>query len=103
MRKTSVVVVIAVLVSLLATSTAMADGPTCSDSPLNIDVHGEHVTRDYVGMTPGESNAKGGAETPGGPGPGFHFINGFAPGASFCVDANSGVIYDKNPNLPLTP
>jgi hypothetical protein len=26
----------------------------------------------------------GGVEVPGGPGPGFHFPNGFAPGASFC-------------------
>lgn len=103
MRKISVVIAIAMLVSLLGASTAMADGPTCSGSGLGVDNHGEHVTRDYVGITPGENNAKGGAVTPGGPGPGFHFINEFAPGASFCVGANSGVIYDKNPNLPLTP
>ena len=30
-----------------------------------------------------------GAAVPGGPGPGFHFPNGFAPGASFCNDSNS--------------
>ena len=32
---------------------------------------------------------EGASPAPGGPGPGFHFPNGFAPGASFCNDSNS--------------
>jgi hypothetical protein len=80
--------------------TAQAHESTCSDSPLGIEVHGQHVIRDYV-MGPGSSlewppaGAVGaaiageGAEIPGGPGPGFHFPHGFAPGASFCNDSNS--------------
>jgi hypothetical protein len=34
-------------------------------------------------------SANGGVAIAGGPGPGFHFPNGFAPGASFCNDSNS--------------
>jgi hypothetical protein len=34
-------------------------------------------------------SANGGAKVPGGPGPGFHFPNGFAPGASFCTGSSS--------------
>lgn len=72
-----------------------AAAPTCSDV-LDIDVHGHHVVADYVmGTGHGDtswppSGAVGqavggrGASVPGGPGPGFHFPNGFAPGASFC-------------------
>jgi hypothetical protein len=70
-------------------------GPTCADfEPLGIVVHGQHVVRDYVaggldGWPPqggvGSAIAGGGAVLPGGPGPGFHFPNGFAPGASFCL------------------
>src|ERR671922_3077195 len=33
----------------------------------------------------GSAVAGTGAEVPGGPGPGFHFPNNFAPGASFCL------------------
>lgn len=76
--------------------------PTCSDV-LAIDVHGQHVVADYVMGTghgnmdwpPSDDNVgqtvggNGGAAVPGGPGPGFHFDNGFAPGASFCTDSNS--------------
>jgi hypothetical protein len=72
--------------------------PTCSGT-LGIAVHGQHVVGDYVtgvghdalgwppsGGVVGEANsANGGATLPGGPGPGFHFPNGFAPGASFCI------------------
>lgn len=68
---------------------------TCSDlEGLAVEVHGHHVVRDYVvggalewppsGGTVGAAIAGRGADTPGGPGPGFHFIYGFAPGASFC-------------------
>ncbi len=57
------------------------------------EVHGHHVVGDYVTGVghatlewppAGQANAAGGAAVPGGPGPGFHFPNGFAPGASFC-------------------
>ena len=72
-----------------------AHEPTCVDfGALGIVVHGQHVVRDYVigGAVEGWPITGGagqyvrgsGAATPGGPGPGFHFPNGFAPGASFC-------------------
>jgi hypothetical protein len=66
---------------------------------LGIVVHGQHVVRDYVigdavsgwpiGGGAGQYVAGEGAAVPGGPGPGFHFPNDFAPGASFCTDSNS--------------
>jgi hypothetical protein len=75
--------------------------PTCSDT-LGIDVHGQHVVADYVtglhgdlDWPPSDQNIgeivreNGGAVTPGGPGPGFHFPNNFAPGASFCTGSQS--------------
>jgi hypothetical protein len=72
-----------------------AHEPTCVDfGALGIVVHGQHVVRDYVigdavsGWPiqggAGQYLAGQGAAVPGGPGPGFHFLNGFAPGASFC-------------------
>ena len=76
---------------------AAAHEPTCADfEALGIVVHGQHVIRDYVtggalsGWPPaggevGQAIAGSGAVLPGGPGPGFHFPNGFAPGASFCL------------------
>ena len=80
---------------------AQAHDSTCS-STLGIDVHGQHVVRDYVmgagslewppsGV--GEAIGGEGAATPGGPGPGFHFPNGFAPGASFCTGSKSPGIH----------
>jgi hypothetical protein len=78
---------------LTASVPAWAQGnPTCSG--VVGEVHGHHVVGDYVtgvghsnmAWPPaGQVNARGGAVLPGGPGPGFHFPNGFAPGASFCV------------------
>lgn len=76
--------------------------PTCSDT-LDIAVHGEHIVGDYVtgigrgelDWPPSDQNIgqivsdNGGAAVPGGPGPGFHFPNGVAPGASFCNDSQS--------------
>lgn len=94
MRKISTVVAMAVTITLATTSVALGAGPTCSDT-LGIDHHGVHVITDYivgsdgVGPTTGGSDARGGVEIPGGPGPGFHFPNGFAPGASFCTTSNS--------------
>lgn len=78
-----------------AAGTVAAHEPTCVDfGALGIVVHGQHVVRDYVigGAVTGWPIAGGagqyvagdGAAVPGGPGPGFHFPNGFAPGASFC-------------------
>jgi hypothetical protein len=59
--------------------------PTCSTT-LGIDHHGVHVINDYVIGADGTGPGGGeGAEIPGGPGPGFHFPNGFSPGASFCL------------------
>jgi hypothetical protein len=79
---------------------AAAD-PTCADL-MGIANHGEHVLGLYVvggslalGYWPptggiGDLIAGYGAALPGGPGPTFHFLNGFQPGASFCViDAQS--------------
>jgi hypothetical protein len=95
---------VGIVVGMLALSAAIpaavaAHDPTCSGT-LGIDVHGQHVVRDYViggalGSWPpsrgvvGDAVAGGGAATPGGPGPGFHFPNGFAPGASFCNESKS--------------
>lgn len=78
-----------------AGSAAAHEGPTCADfGPLGVEVHGQHVVRDYVmggGLdswppsgSVGSVVGGRGAAVPGGPGPGFHFPNGFAPGASFC-------------------
>lgn len=88
----------ALLVALSAGPVA-AHGPTCADvTPLGIEVHGQHVVRDYVvgdsltwppARQVGGAVAGRGAALPGGPGPGFHFPNGFAPGASFCTDSRS--------------
>jgi len=71
--------------------------PTCSTT-LDIAVHGQHIIGDYItgighadlGWPPsvgvvGETIAGSGVALAGGPGPGFHFPNGFAPGASFCL------------------
>lgn len=74
---------------------ASAGSPTCSTT-LGIVVHGQHIVGDYVTGTHdvswppagqvGATVGGSGAATPGGPGPGFHFPNGFAPGASFCLE-----------------
>jgi hypothetical protein len=82
--------------SLAGGAPASAD-PTCANT-LGIAAHGQHVVGDYViglghdqlGWPPGGGGvgatlAGEGAAVPGGPGPGFHFPNGFAPGASFCL------------------
>ena len=81
--------------ALVTGGPAMAATPTCSTT-LGIAVHGQHIVRDYVsggaaattwppGGDVGQSIAGSGAVVPGGPGPGFHFPEGFAPGASFCL------------------
>lgn len=99
-----VVLSLAVLASIVLSAPAAAHGDaTCSGVfGTELVVHGQHVVGDYVTGTGGLSgalewppagqvgavvSANGGAATPGGPGPGFHFtIPGLAPGASFCVE-----------------
>jgi hypothetical protein len=86
---------------LVPAGTEAAD-PTCSH--LGIATHGEHIVGDYVtgtgGIGPGgiswppegevgDAVGGNGAAVPGGPGPAFHFIEGFAAGASFCTDSAS--------------
>ncbi len=94
MRKTAMVAAMVLAMTLAAASMAGAAVPTCSDT-LGIDHHGVHVIHDYVvgadgvGPTTGGNDARGGVAIRGGPGPGFHFLHGFAPGASFCTDSKS--------------
>jgi hypothetical protein len=91
-----VALALAATMAIAAAAPAFAHDPTCADfEALGIVVHGQHVVRDYVtggqleGWPPaggvGQAIAGEGAAVPGGPGPGFHFPNGFAPGASFCL------------------
>jgi hypothetical protein len=103
-RVTAMAAAALLTISSAATATPPEDAdPTCSDV-LGISVHGEHVIGDYVtgdgtgsddGFPPDGSfigqtvSANGGAAIPGGPGPGFHFLHGVAPGASFCNDSQS--------------
>ena len=86
--------------TLSAGAPAVAATPTCSDV-LGITVHGQHIIGDYLtgighdtldwppsgGIVGHTISANGGIQVAGGPGPGYHFPNGFAPGASFCVDS----------------
>ena len=89
-----------------------APEPTCAEVwdlfvewgilPYAYDVHGQHILNDYVvgpdyavqwppsGSELAEILAGRGAAVPGGPGPGAHFLQGVAPGASFCTDSQSG-------------
>lgn len=94
---------VAVLTAAFSAAPASAHGDaTCSDAlGSGIVVHGQHIVGDYVtglggifgdglqwppaGQVGAAVKANGGADVPGGPGPGFHFgIPGLAPGASFC-------------------
>jgi hypothetical protein len=89
----------AVLAAAIAAPVS-AHESTCSSS-IGSEVHGQHVLGLYVvggslnldSWPPsggvGQFIAGEGAALPGGPGPGFHFPNGFAPGASFCTESNS--------------
>ena len=101
LRMTGLVIGLFLALGLFATLRGSADAaqPTCSDV-LEVEVHGQHIIGDYVtgegranlewppsgGV--GQAIAGEGPAITGGPGPGFHFPNGFAPGASFCL-ANS--------------
>ena len=84
-----------VALSAAVAAPVAAHDATCSES-IGSEVHGEHVLGLYVvggslnlGTWPpsggvGQYIAGEGAALPGGPGPTFHMLNGFAPGASFC-------------------
>lgn len=97
-------------VALSGGGTAIAGGQTCSH--FGTATHGQHIVGDYVsgigsgGVVPGlpagdigwppdgsqigaAVSGNGGAYIPGGPGPGWHFDNGVAPGASACLDTAS--------------
>jgi hypothetical protein len=95
------VVAAAGIPGLLSNGVASAE-PNCAH--LGLATHGQHIVGDYVtglggigggiswppkGQVGAAVKQNGGALVPGGPGPGFHFPNGFAPGASFCNDSNS--------------
>jgi hypothetical protein len=91
-RYTVSALALATLMGVSSVAMAAQGGPTCS-GVVGV-VHGHHVVADYVTgfghdvMTwppAGQVDASGGAVVPGGPGPGFHFPNGVAPGASFCL------------------
>lgn len=95
MRRLLISTAASAALALAAIGPAAAREPTCADfGALGIVVHGQHIVRDYVigAAVTGWPIAGGagqyvggrGAAVPGGPGPGFHFLNGFAPGASFC-------------------
>lgn len=95
-RRIQLALVAGMITAFGAAGAVSAHGPTCSDfGPLGISVHGQHVVRDYVAGTGlaswppagglGQIVGGRGAALPGGPGPAFHFANGFAPGASFCL------------------
>jgi len=97
-------------VALLTFSTAAsANEPTCSGT-LDIAVHGQHIIGDYVtgigranldwppsGQVIRDAVAGQGVAIRGGPRPGFHFVEGFAPGASFCLDQSQAPGFDAGP------
>ena len=97
---TKILVVLLVMATVQLMGAAVASAaPTCSTT-LGIAVHGQHIVADYVmGMDHptsgwpighvGDAIAGSGAVVPGGPGPGFHFPNGFSPGASFCLEQSN--------------
>ena len=89
--------------------TASAADPTCSGT-LDVAVHGQHVVGDYVtgigrdkidwpptGGVVGEEIGGKGVAIAGGPGPGFHFVEGFAPGASFCLSQSKSPGFHAGP------
>ena len=91
--------------ALLGADAAAAQG-TCTTT-LGIEAHGQHIVGDYVvgegtgwppsGGTVGMAVGGSGAVVPGGPGPGFHFPNGFSAGASFCL------LQSQSPGVHLGP
>lgn len=100
MRRLILTAAAAAMLAAAAAAPVAAHESTCTSS-IGTEVHGQHVLGLYVvggqlaldSWPPtggvGQFIAGDGAALPGGPGPGFHFPNGFAPGASFCTDSNS--------------
>jgi hypothetical protein len=101
MRKLILIAAASAMLAVAVAAPVSAHESTCSES-IGSAVHGEHVLGLYVvggslnlGTWPptggvGQYIAGEGVAIAGGPGPGFHFPNGFAPGASFCnVQSNS--------------
>jgi hypothetical protein len=100
MRRFILVAAASATLVLALAGPAAAHETTCTSS-IGTEVHGQHVlglyvvggqlALDYWPPTGGVGQyiAGEGAALPGGPGPAFHFLNGFAPGASFCTDSNS--------------
>lgn len=92
-RRFALALASAALLSLTVSAAVAAAGPTCSEE-MGITVHAQHIVGDYViggGLAEwppagkvGSAVAGRGVAIAGGPGPGFHFEHGFAPGASFC-------------------
>lgn len=104
LRRIKLVVAAGTVATFALASAASAHEPTCADfDALGISVHGQHVVRDYVAgagleqwpPAGGLGSIVGGrgAALPGGPGPAFHFANGFAPGASFCLPQSNAPGY----------
>ena len=104
-----VVAAAAITTAALVGPAAATPAPTCSGT-LGIAVHGQHIVGDYVtgigranldwpptGGVVGSAVAGSGAVIPGGPGPGFHFIEGFAPGASFCLSQSQSFGFHPGP------
>jgi len=101
---------IASLLALVGNASGVsAASPTCSGT-LDVAVHGQHIVGDYVtgtgranvdwppsGGVVGQAVAGQGAAIPGGPGPGFHFPEGFAPGASFCLSQSQAPGFHPGP------
>jgi hypothetical protein len=96
MRRLLISAAVSAALLVIMAAPAAAASPTCSEE-LGIEAHGQHIVGDYVtgighenlswppsGGTVGSTIAGEGVVVAGGPGPGFHFPNGFAPGASFC-------------------
>ena len=96
MRRLLLSTVASAAVALTLAVPVAAGEPTCS-AELGIEAHGQHIVGDYItgighenldwppsGGVVGRAIAGSGVVVAGGPGPGFHFPNGFAPGASFC-------------------
>ena len=96
------IVASSVVVGTASVAGAAPHAPTCS-TVLGIAVHGQHIVGDYVtglhhgdlewspsgGVVGAAVGANRGPAIVGGPGPGFHFKEGVAPGASFCTGSAS--------------
>ena len=82
MRKVSIIMAIAMALTVMTASVALAEGPSCVDAnPTGtnvLDNHGDHITGDYVG------DGDGSGIGPGVRGRAAHFGGGASPGATFC-------------------